>query len=108
MSFFTCFCDLPQNEHLSRSPPSPIRATYVLPALCVANRCDALIVAINRRGNISTREPAVTRRVDGTWLRSQNRPLGAGCSRVSRASLGADLGGGDRGLLPARQHAVDQ
>ena len=33
MSFFTCFCDLPQNEHLSRSPPSPIRATYVLPAL---------------------------------------------------------------------------
>src|SRR5215510_368004 len=32
MSFFTCFCDLPQNEHLSRSPPSPIRATYVLPA----------------------------------------------------------------------------
>src|SRR6266516_5427130 len=32
MSFFTCFCDLPQNEHFSRSPPSPIRATYVLPA----------------------------------------------------------------------------
>src|SRR5579859_6725254 len=32
MSFFTCFCDFPQNEHLSRSPPSPIRATYVLPA----------------------------------------------------------------------------
>src|SRR5262249_35656984 len=33
MSFFTCFCDFPQNEHFSRSPPSPIRATYVLPAL---------------------------------------------------------------------------
>src|ERR1700759_4071512 len=30
MSFFTCFCDFPQKEHLSRSPPSPIRATYVL------------------------------------------------------------------------------
>jgi hypothetical protein len=29
----TCFCDFPQNEHFSRSPPSPIRATYVLPAL---------------------------------------------------------------------------
>src|SRR6185503_5510533 len=28
MSFLTCFCDLPQNEHLSRSPPSPMRATY--------------------------------------------------------------------------------
>src|SRR3954452_1924317 len=27
MSFLTCFCDLPQNEHLSRSPPSPMRAT---------------------------------------------------------------------------------
>src|SRR3990172_1259436 len=23
MSFFTCFCDLPQKEHLRRSPPSP-------------------------------------------------------------------------------------
>src|SRR5437667_12553743 len=32
MSFFTCFCDFPQKEHFSRSPPSPIRATYVLPA----------------------------------------------------------------------------
>src|SRR3954470_16961138 len=28
MSFLTCFCDLPQNEHFSRSPPSPMRATY--------------------------------------------------------------------------------
>src|SRR5881392_2342006 len=27
MSFFTCFCDLPQNEHLSSSPPSPNFAT---------------------------------------------------------------------------------
>jgi hypothetical protein len=29
----TCFWDFPQKEHFSRSPPSPIRATYVLPAL---------------------------------------------------------------------------
>src|SRR6266566_4163042 len=28
MSFFTCFCDFPQKEHFSRSPPSPMRATY--------------------------------------------------------------------------------
>src|SRR6266496_2496379 len=28
MSFLTCFCDLPQKEHFSRSPPSPMRATY--------------------------------------------------------------------------------
>src|SRR5687768_5930059 len=31
MSFLTCFCDFPQKEHFSRSPPSPIRATYVSP-----------------------------------------------------------------------------
>src|SRR5690349_21803833 len=30
MSFLTCFWDFPQKEHFSRSPPSPIRATYVL------------------------------------------------------------------------------
>src|SRR2546423_5287410 len=29
MSFFTCFCDLPQKEHFSRSPPSPNLATSV-------------------------------------------------------------------------------
>src|SRR5919198_3085397 len=33
MSFLTCFCDFPQKEHFNRSPPSPIRGTYVLPAL---------------------------------------------------------------------------
>src|SRR3989442_1803482 len=27
MSFLTCFCDFPQNEHFSRSPPSPNFAT---------------------------------------------------------------------------------
>src|SRR5690625_5236805 len=27
MSFLTCFWLFPQNEHFSRSPPSPIRAT---------------------------------------------------------------------------------
>src|SRR5512141_26938 len=27
MSFLTCFWLLPQNEHFSRSPPSPMRAT---------------------------------------------------------------------------------
>src|SRR6267154_695320 len=33
MSFLTCFCDLPQKEHFSRSPPSPIRATDVSPCV---------------------------------------------------------------------------
>src|ERR1700742_611806 len=30
MSFLTCFWLLPQNEHFSRSPPSPMRATQKL------------------------------------------------------------------------------
>src|SRR5438270_8276375 len=30
MSFLTCFWLLPQNEHFSRSPPSPMRATQSL------------------------------------------------------------------------------
>src|SRR4051812_4464792 len=28
MSFLTCFWLFPQNEHFSRSPPSPMRATW--------------------------------------------------------------------------------
>ena len=30
MSFLTCFWLFPQNEHFSRSPPSPMRATQFL------------------------------------------------------------------------------
>src|SRR5439155_4326856 len=30
MSFLTCFWLFPQNEHLSKSPPSPMRATQQL------------------------------------------------------------------------------
>src|SRR5450755_4674346 len=30
MSFLTCFWLFPQNEHFSRSPPSPMRATQLL------------------------------------------------------------------------------
>src|SRR6059058_4658554 len=33
MSFLTCFWLFPQNEHFSRSPPSPMRATQLLPCL---------------------------------------------------------------------------
>src|SRR5689334_24464276 len=42
MSFLTCFWDFPQKEHFSRSPPSPIRATYVLLELIVRH-CRRLI-----------------------------------------------------------------
>ena len=34
MSFLTCFWLLPQKEHFSRSPPSPMRATRPLLYLC--------------------------------------------------------------------------
>src|SRR4051794_25919614 len=41
MSFFTCFWLFPQNEHLSRSPPSPMRATQISPFRGAARpRCD--------------------------------------------------------------------
>src|SRR5688500_2426210 len=32
MSFLTCFCDLPQKEHLSSSPPAPNLATCCPPS----------------------------------------------------------------------------
>ena len=38
MSFLTCFCDFPQNEHFSRSPPSPMRATEPSPLLSCGPR----------------------------------------------------------------------
>src|SRR5258705_11514658 len=38
MSFLTCFWLLPQNEHLSRSPPSPMRATGTDPFSEQSNR----------------------------------------------------------------------
>src|ERR671928_1413172 len=31
ISFLTCFCDLPQNEHFNRSPPSPNLAIWSSP-----------------------------------------------------------------------------
>src|SRR3954470_16680177 len=39
MSFFTCFCDFPQNEHFSRSPPSPNLATVADPLVLVSAGC---------------------------------------------------------------------
>ena len=54
MSFLTCFCDLPQNEHLSSSPPSPNLATSSAPGLvgCAvsADGGDRAAVVGQRRG----------------------------------------------------------
>src|SRR5258708_24455128 len=40
MSFLTCFWLFPQNEHLSRSPPSPMRATQLSPLRGTARRAE--------------------------------------------------------------------
>ncbi len=47
MSFLTCFWLLPQNEHFSRSPPSPMRATQIL--LYVGPAGTAVLAAFSGR-----------------------------------------------------------
>src|SRR6478735_904736 len=42
MSFLTCFCDLPQNEHFSSSPLSPNFATRSSPVSQSADRAGAV------------------------------------------------------------------
>src|SRR5918997_7217587 len=50
MSFFTCFWDFPQKEHLSRSPPSPNFGTEVPLSLGLLHRRSFIIcVAQSRR-----------------------------------------------------------
>src|ERR1039458_9838367 len=50
ISFFTCFCDLPQKLHFTRSPPSPNFATSVplvlLSVVPVAHPCVLLATAL--------------------------------------------------------------
>src|SRR4051812_26414137 len=58
MSFLTCFCDLPQKEHFSRSLVSPTRATDA-PSLGSSNVPDATF----RRGSPHPLKPARARRV---------------------------------------------
>src|SRR3954471_16957776 len=96
MSFLTCFCDLPQNEHFSRSPPSPIRATYVLPA---------------------SSGPAS--RLDVTWSDANLRPLTPMTFPVCPPSQLSSVGGhtgrrstngtrSDHGLLAVRHDRVNE
>src|SRR5258705_9665491 len=75
MSFFTCFCVLPQKEHLSRSPPSPIRATYDLPALTAE-----LLSGSSCASPRDHRRPAgLGHCLDGTWWWAHIRPPARGC-----------------------------
>src|SRR3954453_24080007 len=114
MSFLTCFCDLPQNEHLSRSPPSPIRATYVSPCLvrhpCIRSETPPHRVPPARHGG---------RRLDGTRFGPILRPLTPSHFRcVRRPSSGGttDTPKGDQlvsadrygGLLAVAHDHVDE
>src|SRR5690349_24355708 len=56
MSFLTCFCDLPQNEHFSSSPPSPNLATDAPPfrSFCSARPDGAGLV-----GQLASRDDLV-------------------------------------------------
>src|SRR5690348_14864404 len=85
MSFLTCFCDLPQKEHLSRSPPSPIRATYGLPC---PHRPDAVsepTFVVPRAGD-RLGGGAASHRLDVTRCGGFIRPLGGGVFRAARVS----------------------
>src|SRR3546814_16303872 len=57
MSFLTCFCDLPQKEHFSSSPPSPNLATSSFPRLGSAGPSD-------RAGVVGTDAARVTLAVE--------------------------------------------
>src|ERR687885_1833292 len=75
MSFLTCFWLLPQNEHFSRSPPSPMRATGTPPHL-------------------------FTWRTTQQWLRQDHRLRGQ--HRRLKVPLRRGLGGGDTRIRGGR------
>src|SRR3954454_6181102 len=112
MSFLTCFWLLPQKEHLSRSPPSPMRTTRSPPGTRnrptglggwirryrVDRRCEPLFRASGARFGVSDticneREPDQRRGV----TRSAQCPL-----------MGERSGGPDRGELAAADDLVDE
>src|SRR5690606_26312637 len=124
MSFLTCFCDLPQNEHFNRSPPSPIRATHVSPLLDGSRPVPA---AASAAPDGRPRRPpyglASTLPRRSAIACPAHRCVGDGPGRASvagrptrtveayRAAGPARSGrrrGGQRGLLPAAEHDVDQ
>src|ERR1051325_8710978 len=72
MSFLTCFWLFPQNEHLSRSPPSPMRATRLSP----------LRGAVRRRGLCypdSAWLMALDVHIDGTASEALGQPPPENC-----------------------------
>src|SRR5664279_4769914 len=83
ISLRTCFWLFPQKEHLSRSPPSPMRAMCPLDLLCVEpsrTRCLATVLTLPARHvevaclSVTTR----TRSVGGRQGRRQRRRMSYG------------------------------
>ena len=70
MSFLTCFWLFPQNEHFSRSPPSPMRATERISF--AASDAGRATDAGGRAGRID-RTPS--RRTGGTAIRRRVGPV---------------------------------
>src|SRR5260221_14219003 len=76
MSFLTCFWLFPQNEHFSRSPPSPMRATQVLlymgppaPARCCEPARGGHVRHALRAGRATTSSTVKLLPTDGTAFR---------------------------------------
>src|SRR3954447_9957396 len=94
MSFLTCFWLFPQKEHLSRSPPSPIRATRTSPSF-----------ARGRSGPVSTTvQPSEPRGSPLTPRRPIQRDRSAGRSRNG----GSGRADREPGCLPGLDHLVDE
>src|SRR6478735_7945232 len=91
MSFLTCFWLFPQKEHFSRSPPSPMRATWVLSSF-LADRSAGDQVPTTRMTAVP---PTLPR---GTHERVDHR------GRVG----GFDAGSADSGRLAVADHLVDE
>src|SRR4051794_25935325 len=119
MSFLTCFWLFPQKEHLSRSPPSPMRATRSPPEAdpggCrtgrpVSRSTDMTVPPSSApRGSLlsTTGASSACRARFVTWARSSGHPLspdrrsGAGHAVLIVLSR-------QRGELAALDHLVDQ
>src|SRR3954449_5598460 len=133
MSFLTCFWLFPQKEHLSRSPPSPMRAmsaapvpsgapssgrTHVVMTVPAgARRCeDRGDLSGSGRQTVVVRSPRDVRGrkgAPGTALR-RARPTAGGGRADARSASSAQHGcslrklrSADRGQLPALDDLVD-
>src|SRR5437660_50427 len=108
MSFLTCFWLFPQKEHLSRSPPSPMRATRSPPG--TRNRPGGPDGCYDGTAFTAVANPSFVRRGPGSACRASratNRiPFGDGRS-PDRPSRDAS-GGADGRQLAALDDLVDQ